>query len=152
MLTSTGHQVRELLCRDHARLEGFLQAVQAAFDAEDSEKIASTWSRFEPELLAHLEAEEQFLIPALFRRNQREGRTLLEEHRHIRARLTELRPGVDHRHAQARTASAFIDELRAHARHEDSVLYQWADDNVEERDRQSLLRFLAGGASAPPPP
>jgi hemerythrin-like domain-containing protein len=150
MHSATGHEVRDRLCRDHLRLEGFLAAVQAAFDSEDPVAIACAWTPFEKELLAHLEVEETFLIPVLFRTNRREGRALLEEHRHIRARLAELSPGVTHANAQARTARAFIEELRAHARHEDNVLYSWADDNVGEPERQSLLEFLGETSAATP--
>lgn len=142
MRSSTGYQVRDRLVQDHARIERTLGQVLAVFEANDQEGVATWWAKFDTELLAHLDAEERFLIPSLFRVNQRAARTLLEEHRHIRTRLTELGAGVDLHIVRLGSARAFIDELRAHARHEDSLLYQWADEHVEDADRGLLLNAL----------
>lgn len=142
-----GRLVRQHLRQDHERLEWLLAAVQVAFEGDETESVASTWARFATELIAHIEAEERFLIPTLFRTNQREARALLEEHRYIRARLTELGAEVDLHIVRAHAVRAFIEELRAHARHEDSALYRWADECLEDADRQPLADFLAGSTS-----
>jgi hypothetical protein len=59
--------------------------------------------------------------------------------------LIELGAGVDLHAIRLDTARAFIDELRAHAKHEDRVLYSWADERVREEDGRSLLALLVGG-------
>lgn len=82
------------------------------------------------------------MIPALLQVNEREARAISAEHRHIRARLTELGAGVDLHIVRLKTVRAFIDELRAHANHEDKMLYQWADEHLGESDRAILLRAL----------
>ena len=41
--------------------------------------------------MTHIEAEELRLIPALLIARERDTRVLVQEHRHIRARLTDLR-------------------------------------------------------------
>lgn len=143
MRPSTNYQVRDRLMQDHARLERILDQVLAAFEANDQEGVAASWAKFDTELLAHLDAEERFLIPSLFRANPRAAQTILEEHRHIRTRLTELGAGVDLHIVRLTTARAFIEELRAHARNEDRLLYKWADEHVEEADRGLLLHALA---------
>jgi hemerythrin-like domain-containing protein len=143
MAITTGSQVRDRLVQDHERLERVLEQVLAAFEANDREGVATTWAKFDTELLTHLDAEETFLIPTLFRANPRAARSIMEEHRHIRSRLTELGAGVDLHIVRLATARAFIDELRAHARHEDNLMYQWADQNVEESARGLLLQALA---------
>lgn len=150
MRTSTAYQVRDALLKDHERLERVLEQVLAAFEANDREGVATSWTRFDAQLLAHLAAEERHLIPALFRVNQRDARSLLEEHRHIRARLTELGAGVDLHIVRLAAARAFIEELRAHARHEDSLLYRWADENVADSDRMELLQAIGSTTGTPP--
>jgi hemerythrin-like domain-containing protein len=144
------YQVRDRLVQDHARLERTLEQVLAAFEANDQDGVATSWGKFDTELLAHLDAEERFLIPALFQVNQRAARTILEEHRHIRTRLTELGAGVDLHIVRLTTARAFIEELRAHARHEDTLLYQWADEHVGEADRGLLLNALTKATGIEP--
>jgi hemerythrin-like domain-containing protein len=150
MRPSTGYQVRERLVQDHGRLERTLEQVLAAFEANDQDSVATSWAKFDTELLAHLDAEERFLIPPLFQVNQRAARTILEEHRHIRTRLTELGAGVDLHIVRLGAARAFIEELRAHARHEDRLLYQWADEYVGEADRGLLLNALAKATGLEP--
>jgi hemerythrin superfamily protein len=147
MSMSMSHLVRQRLREDHERLEGHLEAFVAALEGDDPESVARTRARFDTELLAHLSAEEQFLIPALFRTNPREARALLAEHRHIRARLLELDADGDLHIVKAYTARAFIEELRAHARHEDSVLYRWVDEVMGGSDRQSLEELLEASTS-----
>lgn len=146
MRPSPGYLVRDRLVQDHARLERTLEQVLAAFEANDRDGVATSWAKFDTELLAHLDVEERFLIPALFRVNERAARTILEEHRHIRTRLTELGAGVDLHIVRLPAARAFIEELRAHARHEDSLLYRWADEHVEDAERELLLNALTKAA------
>ncbi|MEO6575089.1 MAG: hemerythrin domain-containing protein, partial [Polyangiaceae bacterium] len=130
--------IRDRYLGDHARLEALLEQLLAAFEANDREDVQSLWTDFESSLLAHMEAEETFLIPTLLRTREREAYSLLAEHRHIRGRVAELGAGVDLHIVRCDAARAFVEELRAHARHEDG-LYQWADDRLEEHDRDSLL-------------
>jgi hemerythrin superfamily protein len=135
-------RIRERFLADHVQLEELLEEVLRAFEADDRERIASLWNQFDARLLAHLAAEEKYMIPPLLRVDPPGARAILEEHEHIRARLTELGAGVDLHIVRLGTARAFIDELRAHANHEDKVLYQWADAHLGESDRATLLRAL----------
>jgi hypothetical protein len=134
--------IRDRFLADHRRLETLLQRLLAAFEANDREDIQSLWTAFESSLLVHLEAEEKHLIPALLRLRERDARTILAEHRHIRGRLAELGTGIDLHIVRSDAARAFVEELRAHARNEDS-LYGWADDRLDESERASLIGALA---------
>jgi hypothetical protein len=68
---------------------------------------------------------------------------VLAEHEEIRARLLELGTGVDLHIVKLDAARAFVDELRAHAEHEEKVLYHWADEHLDEAERASFLTALA---------
>jgi hypothetical protein len=135
--------VRDQLLADHHRLEGLFKQLLAAFAANDRERIQPLWEKFDALLIAHLETEEKFLIPELARSNEPAASPLYAEHKHIRVRLMELGAGIDLHIVRFEAAHAFIDELRAHARHEDEVLYRWADEHIGEADRLSVLRALA---------
>ena len=57
--------IRERFLADHRRLETLLVELLAAFAADDREDIQALWTKFESNLLVHLEAEEEHLIPAM---------------------------------------------------------------------------------------
>jgi hypothetical protein len=149
MDATAGYDVRQRLLADHARLERVFGQVLAAFEANDREQVCATWAEFDTGLLAHMSAEERYLIPSLFRLDARAARAIIEDHRHIRTRLLELGTGVDLHIVRLGTTQAFIEELRAHAKHEDRLLYMWADEHPEESDRRSLLAALFDGATEP---
>jgi hemerythrin-like domain-containing protein len=142
-------RVRDGMIEDHDKLERLLDRVIEAFEDGDRERVATTWTEFDRDLQLHLAAEEQYLVPALLERNRRAAQAVLAEHQHFRARLTELGAGVDLHIVDLRVVRAFVDELRAHARHEDRVLYLGADEQMEEPDRTSLLQAVSLGRGAP---
>ncbi len=137
--------VRDRFLADHRDLEKLFTPLLAAFEARDREGVASLWSEFDERVAKHLEAEERFMIPRLFATRPRDARAILAEHRHIRSRLTDLGCSLDLHIIRLETASGFIDELRAHARHEDDVLYRWADDHLAAGEQSTLLDALTAG-------
>ncbi len=145
---SDSTKIREQLLSDHKRLERLFDSLIAAFEADDREGVCATWTKFDSELLAHIDVEERYLIPALLRTNEVEARAMLKEHELIRKRLLELGTCVDLHAVRAETARAFIDELRAHAHREDQMLYAWADEHVPESERASLIDSLFGAITA----
>ena len=133
---------------DHRQLEEVFQRLLDAFEADDREQVAALWTAFDAQLQAHMDAEERFFIPSLIVSNERAARAILQEHRLFRSRLMELAAQVDLHVIRLETARAFVDELRAHAAHEDKALYGWADQHLAEEKRISALSTLAGAAKA----
>ncbi len=136
---------RQLL-DDHRRMEDLLRRLLAAFEANDREDVRTLWDEFETGLLAHMETEEEHLIPRLIRVNEPDGRALLEEHQLLRRRLTELGLEVDLHTIRLDRALMFIEELRAHSRHEDKWLYRFGDEQFSVAERDALLNDLASRA------
>jgi hypothetical protein len=143
----TSSSVRDRFLADHRRIEDLLERLLAAFEANDREDIQRLWTEFESSLLVHLEAEEKFLIPDLLRLRERDALAILAEHKHIRTRLTELGAGIDLHIVRLETARAFVEDLRAHSRREDS-LYEWADTHLAEQERTSLVGALTRAVRA----
>ncbi len=134
--------IRVHFLADHRRLEHLLDQLTEAFEANDREGIQRIWTDLESSLLVHIEAEEKFLIPALRRRRETEAVTILDEHKRLRARLAELGAGIDLHIVRLETARALVEDLRSHAKYEDQV-YQWADTELAESERSSLVSAIA---------
>ncbi len=136
--------VRDHFVADHHRVETFLASLLAAMAAHDHRNAMQVWKGFESGLVAHLGAEEASLIPALLVARERDTRVLVQEHRHIRARLTDLGRGLASGILRPPTLRDFSDELRAHAKTEDRLLYQWADVHLDDAGRAAAIDALAG--------
>jgi len=104
------------------------------------------WTEFDARLLAHMDAEERFMIPVLQRANPRAARAILEEHKHFRNRLTELCTEVDLHTIRLHEARSLVGELRAHSAHEDKTLYGLADQELQGPERESVFRALLNRA------
>jgi hypothetical protein len=136
---------------DHRRLEDSLTRVLVALEAVDPERVADEWSSFVGELTTHLDAEDTYLIPPLYAARPRDAQSLLHEHRHLRRRLQELGGTSTKGYLRPEMARGFADELAAHARHETVALYEWAEDALDEKDRDEVLAALENPQTRPRP-
>jgi hypothetical protein len=82
--------IRSHFLADHLSAETRLDSLLAALAANDHSNSAQVWKGLASGLVAHLGAEEALLIPALLVARERDTRVLVQEHRHIRARLKDL--------------------------------------------------------------
>jgi len=134
--------VRVHFLADHRRLEWLLDRLISAFEANERDEIQRSWTDLESSLLVHIDAEEKVLVPALRRRREKEAISILEDHKRIRARLAELGAGIDLHIVRLETARALVQDLRSHAQSEDRI-YEWADTELAEADRISLVSAIA---------
>jgi hypothetical protein len=134
--------LREHLLADHRSLEQEIDQLVSACEANDQPRMETLWTDFETRLSAHLEMEEIHIVPLMLERHHRAGRAIIEEHKHIRRRLAELGTAVDLHQLRLEALRRFLDELRAHAKTEDGLMYQWADEQLPESAKTSLLSDL----------
>jgi hypothetical protein len=118
--------LRTYLTEDHARLADLVEGLIPAIEA-DAPEARSLWSELDRGVLAHLEAEERFVLPAFARFDRDEALALLREHGQIREQLLELGVAQDLHQLRLDRSRQFIATLRAHAAREDEVMYRWAD-------------------------
>jgi Hemerythrin HHE cation binding domain len=130
----TGHH--EHLNQLYARL---LDAL--AVNAPD---VRDLWTELDHELLAHMEAEERFVLPAFARIDRDEAVAILREHGRIRELLLELGIAVDLHYIRFERSREFIETLRAHAAREDRLLYRWADQKLDPSLVEATRRHIAG--------
>lgn len=135
--------IRDHFLADHRRLDAIMARLLRAFQVGDREQVANYWSEFDAGLCAHLEAEEKFLLPVILTTHERDARIIIQEHKHIRARLVELGIAVDLHVIRIEDARNFVAELQAHAHHEDSVLYGPANVQLDPVERTSIFAALA---------
>lgn len=134
--------VRDWFVADHLHLETLLEEILNAMDSREEKGLSILWAGFSRTLLAHMDIEERCLIPQLDEQANRVARVLHEEHRYIRARTAGLAESIDALKARPDEIHAFADELRAHASHEDRMLYAWADRNLSPAAHRALLEQL----------
>jgi hemerythrin-like domain-containing protein len=132
-------EIRTVLLCDHRRLDTLLRKLVAAFEANDREDVQTLWTEFETGLTAHLDAEEEVLLPVLRSTSPDEAQAILADHDRFRARLTELGAGIDLHIVRLETARAFAFELLGHATREDRALYRFADAHLSAPERAALL-------------
>lgn len=137
-LAAEGAPIRDLFLADHRWLDDILERLVSAVEANDQPEVTKLWAQFEPRLLKHLEAEEAHLVPTLHAVSPRDASGILEEHRLIRRRISELGLGVELHTVRLETARAFADELRAHAQIEDGALYRWCDEHLKKEERPEV--------------
>jgi hypothetical protein len=128
---------------DHQNAETHLEPLLAALAANDHPNASEIWKGLESGLVAHLGAEESLLIPALLVARERDTRVLVQEHRHIRSRLKDLGRGLALGIMHPSALRDFMDEMRAHAKTEERLLYQWADVHLDDAGRTAAIDALA---------
>jgi hemerythrin HHE cation binding domain-containing protein len=120
----------EFMQNDHARLNALYGRVLEALEA-NAPDLRQLWTELDHGLLAHMEAEERFMLPAFARVDRHEAVELLREHGVIREQLLELGIAVDLHYIRLEQSRDFIATLRSHAEREDRLLYRWADERLD---------------------
>jgi hemerythrin-like domain-containing protein len=135
----------ELLPEHHRVLDDRLDRIVMGAKVRDAADLRDDWSDFERELLRHLEYEEAELLPGFATDSPAEARAILAEHANIRATLADLGMSLDLHLLRSQAVEAFVQQLKAHARREDEMLYAWArrrgaaDDRQGRRHRPSMF-------------
>jgi len=118
------------MTESHAHLDTLFSRLLEALEA-NAPDARELWTELDHDLLAHMEAEERFVLPAFARIDREEAVALLREHGRIREQLLELGVAVDLHCIRLEQSRAFIETLRAHAGREDRLLYRWADTRLD---------------------
>ena len=120
------------------RLELALSALHAGARAE-AERL---WFDFDRELRAHLELEEQYILPALARTAPAEAAALRTAHRELRRRVEKLGIGLElHLTREAAVQELFATHA-AHAAREEHLLHGVAQDQLPVRSCAAIRALL----------
>lgn len=127
------------LLDDHLHLAALCNRIVAEFEAGDREACDDAFRHLEHELEAHLNFEEQELLPRFALTHPVEAAALLADHKRFRARLTELGIGIDLHLTRCNAVRSLVIDLAEHARHEGEVLYRWAERELDPETRSAWM-------------
>lgn len=130
------------LLHDHRSVEDQLERVATAVAANEH-AAAALWAKCRDDLLGHLRFEDKWLIPLLLRASPRIARTVAAEHRHLRARVTEIQAAFSANGAERAPITSFLAEVRAHDCSEEQVMYRWAEQNLSVAEQAAIAVALA---------
>jgi hypothetical protein len=135
-----------LLAEHHRELDHRLAALVVRAQGGDPIQLRCEWSVFERALLAHMDFEEAEILPDFARHDAAAARAVLDEHAAIRAQLLEMGTNLDLHLVSAERVEKLVEQLRAHARHEEQALYAWTRHNVHGDGRNMLAGALHDAA------
>ncbi len=146
---SFGHRnPRIVLEEDHHHIDTLLERLAVELRADDRDGAIRAWRRVESVTLAHLDAEEMFLFPALADSEPLEAVKLLDEHAQIRRRMGELGLAFELHTARTAAFEGFCALLRGHAEREAALFYPLAERRIPVSTARTLLERLRGAATA----
>lgn len=134
---------RLLFADHHQRIEAGFRALLAATYADDSSDLVTQFRAFERELLDHVAAEEETILPAYEHFHPDDARRIRDDHARIRQSLMRIGVDAELHLIRAEQVEALIRELRAHASHEDAHMYPWAQVHLPLGTKESLAVRLA---------
>jgi hemerythrin superfamily protein len=126
----------------HARLDRLFDTLLDAMRA-GAPDLRDIWSELDRGLMAHMEAEERYVLPAFARVDRDEAMALLREHGKIREQLLELGVAIDLHVIRWPRSEEFVRMLRSHAAREENLLYRWADAQLDVHARDAARRHVA---------
>jgi len=116
--------IHERLNHDHERLAILFGELESAVEGANRPTVQAVFTEFESSVLAHFEAEERWLFPALELRHRKEVTDLRREHAHIRRLISDLGIRADLGILRKDVADELVRDLRAHAAREDADIYR----------------------------
>jgi Hemerythrin HHE cation binding domain len=132
----------------HAQIHRDLARLMAAVEVDARADIHSNWVVLESELLAHMEAEERYVLPAFARIELGEARALLAEHASLRDQLLELAVAVELHYARIEMCEKLVATLEAHIKRETALLYRWAATRLDDRLGLAARRHIEAARAA----
>ncbi len=140
--------LRLLLPDHHRRIEAKCRELLASAYADDARELVTRWCELEAELLDHIAAEEEVILPSYTEHAPGDAKRILDDHARIRELVTPIGVEVELHEMRAARLRRLVEALDAHAAHEDSVMYPWAQLNLPAVAQRLLAtrigRWLGG--------
>lgn len=141
------------LLRDHQALHAALKQLAEDAEAPQVGQLVRTWASFEKQLYAHLEAEEQLLLPLLEASHPAEVARTRRQHEEIRKLVTELGVAVELHTVRRDDILRLVALLERHAEQENVGLYGLAGERASvavEHRLAALIKARLASEAAPP--
>ena len=132
----------EAMLQDHLKLDTMLESLIDAARAGDRDELGRRWDIFESVLLAHVDAEEMFMLPALARHDPARAKAIHDEHAKIREVLATAALALDLHTMKEEHLVELRVKIEEHARSEEVDFYRWADEALPQTTLASIRRRL----------
>jgi hypothetical protein len=136
------HPVDDVLGAHHLEIEAACLEIMSAGFADDARDLTLRWGTVERELLEHMAAEERMVFPVYQQAEPENAQDLRDEHAVLREHAFAIGVAIQLHAIRCEQLQQFVDELRAHARHEEASLYRWAQGNLDLSHRHTLLALV----------
>lgn len=119
-----------LLSDYHHRLELKCRFMLGAAYADDPRGLGTAWNELESELLDHMAAEEDVILPGYATYAPEDAHRIRAEHARIRSLVTPIGVDVDLHEVHVARLRLLVDALEAHSASEDAAMYPWAAEHI----------------------
>jgi uncharacterized protein (TIGR02284 family) len=126
--------------REHLIVAASLGRLSDFVAADDPALAREEWDALEDLVLAHLDAEEMFLLPAYERAAASEADAIREGHTRIRRMLGDLAVAIELHTLRVESVSTLREVLMSHIDLENRTLYPWARTHGDTSSMGALLR------------
>ena len=132
-------RLRVLMSDHHRRMEQMCKELLACAYADDSRDLIAQWSELERELLAHIAAEEEIILPGYAHHDPADAQRIRADHEQLRQLATPIGVEIELHEARAERLRLLVAALQHHATNEDSKMYPWAAHNLPTVAQQLLV-------------
>jgi iron-sulfur cluster repair protein YtfE (RIC family) len=140
----------QLLMPDHhRRLDQMCREVLVAAYADEPRALIMRWCALELELVDHMAAEEQVILPGYAAYAPADAQKIRDDHVRIRALVAPIGVEVELHEVRIARLGTLIEALEAHTLHEDTRMYPWVANNLSSVARQLLHSRITGWLVTP---
>jgi hypothetical protein len=147
-----GSPGRRRFVDSHASLGRALSLLTVQARSGPSIGLTEGCSHLSRQLLAHLAAEEEFLLPKFRQTNASEAASLEAEHASIRDLVDRIEADAASGTLRPESLERLLGAVASHARHEKATFYPWAQDRYLGWVWAMAARRLSVQGSAAQPP
>jgi hemerythrin superfamily protein len=140
--TSPQHGLRILMPSHHAAIDAACTKLLETAYSDLPRDLVERWHEAELELLDHMAAEEELILPAYQHADPEDAQELRDDHARLRELLVEIAVATELHEVRIATLRRLVELLRAHAAREDATLYPWAQRHLPRVAMQELMERL----------
>ena len=131
-----------LLLQQHEHVEDECRALLGSVYVDEPRLLDTHWASLEAQLLDHMAAEEELILPGYARDVPDDARTIRAGHDALRTLIAELSLEARRHAITVETVERLIVTLHEHTEAEGSVMYAWAETNILEPRGSKLFQRM----------